>query len=192
MAINKLKPHLHTYFLCACTLLKVISLAARAQFHQHSTYSFYACRPQKRKKILTTWLKSYAFGSYRRKSCVRKMLVKSTPGLNFINVLRTAFTRVDPKSVRIQSNPQYLFTLLGSTCAKAARRTLMKSTPGYLVFKVSIWKNAENWAWKECVNANLLGLIEQFKSIFVQVLNYDIIFFDLQKINNPWSCDLVW
>jgi len=52
------------------------------------------------------------------------------PGLNFINVPGTAFTRVDPKSIRIQSNPQYLFTLLGSMCAKAASRTLMKLTPG--------------------------------------------------------------
>ncbi len=55
--------------------------------------------------------------------------LSSSSGLNLINVLRTACTREDPKSVRIQSNPQYLFTLLGSTCAKAARRTLMKSTP---------------------------------------------------------------
>jgi len=33
------------------------------------TYSFYACRSQKRKMILTTWLSSYAFGIYERKSC---------------------------------------------------------------------------------------------------------------------------
>jgi len=44
--------------------------------------------------------------------------------------LRTAFTPVAPKSVRIQSSCQYLFTLLGSTSAKAARRMLMKLTPG--------------------------------------------------------------
>jgi len=50
-------------------------------------------------------------------------------GLNFINVLRTAFTRLDPESVIIQSNPQYLFMHLGSTCAKAVRRTLVKLTP---------------------------------------------------------------
>ena len=56
-----------------------------------------------------------------------------SPGLNFINVLRTAFTHVDPESVRIQSNPQYLFTLLGSTCAKAVRRTLMKLTYGQIM-----------------------------------------------------------
>jgi len=44
--------------------------------------------------------------------------------------LRTAFTPVAPKSVRIQSSCQYLFTLLGSTGVKAARRMLMKLTPG--------------------------------------------------------------
>ncbi len=43
--------------------------------------------------------------------------------------LRTAFTPVSPKSVRIQSSCQYLFTLLGSTATKAARRMLMKLTP---------------------------------------------------------------
>ncbi len=44
--------------------------------------------------------------------------------------LRTAFTPIAPKSVKIQSSCQYLFTLLGSTGAKAALRTLMKLTPG--------------------------------------------------------------
>ncbi len=44
--------------------------------------------------------------------------------------LRTAFTPVVPKSVRNQSSCLYLFTLLGSTGAKAARGTLMKLTPG--------------------------------------------------------------
>jgi len=34
------------------------------------------------------------------KKCSHKMLMKLTPGLNFINVLRTAFTLVDPKSVK--------------------------------------------------------------------------------------------
>jgi len=35
---------------------------------------------------------------------------------------------VAPKSVRIQSSCQCLFTLLGSTGAKAAHRTMMKLT----------------------------------------------------------------
>jgi len=49
--------------------------------------------------------------------------------------LRTAFAPVDPKSVRIQSSCQYHFTLLGSTGAKAALRTLMKLTTGYDIIK---------------------------------------------------------
>jgi len=53
-----------------------------------------------------------------------------TPGLDFINVLRTAFTLVVPQSVRTQSSCQYLFTLLGPMSVKAVRRTLMKLTPG--------------------------------------------------------------
>jgi len=49
--------------------------------------------------------------------------------VDFINVQITAFMLVGPKSVRIQSSSQYLFTLLGSTNVKAARRMLMKLTP---------------------------------------------------------------
>jgi len=45
--------------------------------------------------------------------------------------LRAAFTPVAPKSIRIQSSCQYLFTLLGFTGAKAANRTLMKLTIDY-------------------------------------------------------------
>ncbi len=41
----------------------------RFQFPQRFTYSFYARRSQKRKKILTTWLSYYALGNYGRKSC---------------------------------------------------------------------------------------------------------------------------
>jgi len=57
------------------------------------------------------------------------MLVKLTPGLDFINVLRTVFTPVAPQSVRTQSSCQYLFMPLGSTRVTAAHRTLMKLTP---------------------------------------------------------------
>ncbi len=47
--------------------------------------------------------------------------------------LHTDFTPVAPKSVRIQSSCQYLFTLLGSTGAKAAHRKLMKLTPDFYI-----------------------------------------------------------
>jgi hypothetical protein len=57
-------------------------------------------------------------------------LKRHSLGLDFINVLRTAFTHVVPQSVRTQSSHQYLFTLLGPTSVKAVRRTLMKLSPG--------------------------------------------------------------
>ncbi len=46
--------------------------------------------------------------------------------------LQAAFTPVAPESIGIQSSCQCLFTLLGSTGAKAVCRTLMKLTPGLL------------------------------------------------------------
>ncbi len=49
-------------------------------------------------------------------------------GINYINVLCTAFALVDPESVRTQLSCQYLFTLLGSMSIKAVRRMLMKFT----------------------------------------------------------------
>ncbi len=67
--------------------------------------------------LLYIFFKSFTFAS-------------TYPGVDFINVLRTAFTLIGPKSVIFQSSSQFIFMLLGSTGAKAARRTLMKLTPG--------------------------------------------------------------
>jgi len=61
------------------------------------------------------------------------MLMKLTPGVNYINVQSTAFTPVDPESAKIQLSHQYLFTLSGSTSVKAVHRMLMKLTPGHLL-----------------------------------------------------------
>jgi hypothetical protein len=61
---------------------------------------------------------------------MQKLLVKSTPVANFINVKCTAFVLVDPKSVKRQLSHQWLFTLLGSMSVKAVHRTLMKLSPG--------------------------------------------------------------
>ena len=52
------------------------------------------------------------------------------PGVNFSNVLQAAFTRADPKSEKKQLNVTVFFALLGSAGVKAARRTLVKLTPG--------------------------------------------------------------
>jgi hypothetical protein len=41
-----------------------------------------------------------------------------------------AFTRADPKSIKIQLGHQYIFALLGSVCGKALCKMLMKLTQG--------------------------------------------------------------
>jgi len=56
----------------------------------------------------------------------KTLMMKLTPGVNFIIVLCTDFTLVDPESLKILLSHQYLFTLSGSAGIKAVRRTLMK------------------------------------------------------------------
>jgi len=65
----------------------------------------------------------------------RKILVKLTPGVIFINVLRAAFDHADPKSAKRTDNLTVFFVFLVSACVKAACRTLMKLTPSGWVFK---------------------------------------------------------
>jgi len=49
--------------------------------------------------------------------------------VNFINVLWAAFAPVDPKRIKRYWWLDWIFTLLGATCVKAVRRTLMKLSP---------------------------------------------------------------
>jgi len=51
-------------------------------------------------------------------------------GLNFINVLCTALMRADPKSIKKTVKLSIFFKLSGSTGIKAARKMLLKLTPG--------------------------------------------------------------
>ena len=51
------------------------------------------------------------------------------PGVNFINVLRAAFTHADPESAKKTVKSSSFFALLGSARVKAARRMLMKLNP---------------------------------------------------------------
>ncbi len=53
----------------------------------------------------------------------------SPSGVNFINVLYTAFTLVDPESVKNTVKSSVSFDAFGSTCIKALHRTLMKLSP---------------------------------------------------------------
>jgi len=56
------------------------------------------------------------------KKCARKTLMKLTPGVDFINFLRTAFTREEPKCMKKDSQVVSIFTLSGSTSVKAERK----------------------------------------------------------------------
>ncbi len=91
------------------------------QFHQHAlfTCSFYARRSQKRKKTLMTWLSCLCFWDLYAYNLLVNMLVKSTTalsisisrsflihpsGVNFINVLRAAFTPANPECAKKTNN----------------------------------------------------------------------------------------
>jgi len=68
------------------------------------------------------------------------------PGFNFINILRTAFTLVGPKSVKRYWQLDWVLTLWGATGVKAVRRMLMKSSQweGEREMKKDDLKNANN------------------------------------------------
>jgi len=83
--------------------------------------------------------------------------------------LRAAFTREDPKSVKIQSSHQYLFAHLGSGHIKAVHKMLVKLTPGQRMFsdlgKVRIGCNFDNYLWTSYLHgylSNNIGDLRQF------------------------------
>jgi len=86
------------------------------------------------------WYFNALLGSTRLKAG-HKMLMKLTPGLNFINVLHTAFTPADPKGVKSYWWLTVFFTLSGSTCLKAGRKLLLKFTPGLCWIQIQIESN---------------------------------------------------
>ena len=58
------------------------------------------------------------------------MLMKLTPRVNFIDVLRAAFMCADPKSAKDTVKPSVFYMLSGSALVKDGCKMLMKSTPG--------------------------------------------------------------
>jgi len=54
----------------------------------------------------------------------------STPRDDFINILRAAFMRADPKSAKSTVKPSVFFALLEYAHVKASIKMLVKSTPG--------------------------------------------------------------
>jgi len=75
--------------------------------------------------LVMFWLKHsfVIFGAkFLYKKCACKMLMKLTPGVNFINILLAAFIRADFKSTKWHWWLDYLFGLWGSVHVKAARK----------------------------------------------------------------------
>jgi hypothetical protein len=57
--------------------------------------------------------------------------MKSTLGVNFKNILQTAFAQTDLKGAEKTDNLTVFFVLLGSAWLKADHTMLMKLTPGF-------------------------------------------------------------
>jgi len=97
------------------------------RFHQHLSNSY----TRRSQKCNRHWWLDYLFallGSAHVKSA-HKMLLKLSPGLNFINILCTAFTRGDPKSVERYWWLDWVLTLWGAMGIKAAHKMLLKLSP---------------------------------------------------------------
>ncbi len=101
----------------------------RCQFHQCSTYSFYARRSQKRKKILMTWLSFYAFGISMSAKAVRKTLMKLTPGVDFTDIFTRSFCASRSRKHEKTDDLTALLMLLGYVHVKAVHR-MLKLSPG--------------------------------------------------------------
>jgi len=101
-----------------------------------SPEAFTLLDPESVKKIDNLTVNFMHLGSAHVKAA-HKTLMKWTPGVNFINILRAAFIRGDPESVqKIDNfNLTVIFTHLGSAHIKAAHKTLMKLTPGFVIMK---------------------------------------------------------
>jgi len=105
------------YLICSDRIKSYGKTATRAQFHQRSTYSFYACRSQKRKKILTTWLTLTLLGTTCVKSA-RKYVGEIDPwcwlfSLSFFYLLGHACNAIIAISVPLvdqsQSHQTFIF-----------------------------------------------------------------------------------
>ncbi len=81
-------------FLSILRRISKFVLQHRCQFHHHFTCAFFAniLAPKYFKpktQLCNFWHKNV--GANARVKCAHKMLIKQTPGVNFINVVRTSF-----------------------------------------------------------------------------------------------------
>ncbi len=58
--------------------------------------------------------------------------MKLTPGVNFINILHTAFAPIEPKSVKRYWQLAWILKLLGATGVKAAHKYVGEIDPWFI------------------------------------------------------------
>jgi len=82
--------------------------------------------------------------SYEKRAI--KMVMKLTPGVNFINVSGAAFVPVDPKSIKRYWQIDWILLLLGATGVKVIRNMLVKLSPRVkkACFKYSLIRQCES------------------------------------------------
>ena len=114
------KEYLRSQVLLKYSTLKIrrkpALLEFRYQFHLHLTRSIYLCRSQKHKVVNLSDFFALSGSECTTAPC--KTLLKLTPGINFIYILSTAFTSIDPKSAKRYWWLYWIFTLLGSLFVK--------------------------------------------------------------------------
>jgi len=77
------------------------------------------------------------------------------PKVDFTNNLFKAFMRADPKSAKRYWQLYWICTLLRSSCIKAARKMLIKSTPNW---KIPCHRETERMMMRERVNSNVIAI----------------------------------
>jgi len=115
------------------TKVNLILIVISRQFLQRSTYSFYARKSRMRKKQSSQQCHLTLLGPTGVKAA-HWMLMKSTLGINFINVLWAAFVPVDPKSVKRYWQLDWILTLLGVTGVKAVHKYVGEIEPRFQMF----------------------------------------------------------
>ncbi len=98
----------------------------RCQFHQRFLRVFFVRTSFRQLFSSYIWLGAKILFE----KCEHLTLMKLTTSVNFVNVLRTSFVPVDPKSTKRYWRLDWILTLLGAMCVKAVHRTLMKLRPG--------------------------------------------------------------
>jgi len=76
------------------------STILNADVNQPSISSTFYARVFSTQVLFSSYVLAKKNPSYKKRAC--KMLMKSTPGVNFTNILLKAFTHADPKSAKRQ------------------------------------------------------------------------------------------